>query len=393
MESNHNIEMNNINNSFDHNRYNNDIIVTPWEVLGDLEDKTYIRLIEKFGTQSISQELIEKVKKLTGEIHPLLKSQYFFSHRDMDWLLNKYENGEHFYLYTGRGPSGFIHLGHLLPWLFTKYLQDKFGAKLLFQITDDEKFLYNLGVTKETISTYTSENILDIIAIGFNPDLTRIIIDTKHIQHLYPIATEIARKITFSTAKAVFGFTNATNIGMIGFPSIQAAPCFLPSIIEKTPTPVLIPAAIDQDPYWRITRDIATKLGFYKPAQIHSKFLPSLSRDSKMSSSRPETAILTTDEPEIVEKKVLSSFTGGQATISLQKKLGGNADICPVYDYLKYFFDDEKESLERYLRCKSGNLLCGECKSDLANNTRDFIIEFQRKRDEAKDKVNDFMFE
>ena len=245
MESNHNIDMNNINNSFDQYNYNNDIIVTPWEVLGDLEDKTYIKLIEKFGTQAISQELIEKIKKLTGEIHPLIKSQYFFSHRDMDWLLNKYENGEHFYLYTGRGPSGFIHLGHLLPWLFTKYLQDKFGAKLLFQITDDEKFLYNLGATKETISKYTSENILDIIAIGFNPDLTRIIIDTKHIHHLYPIATEIARKITFSTAKAVFGFTNTTNIGMIGFPSIQAAPCFLPSIIEKTPTPVLIPAAID----------------------------------------------------------------------------------------------------------------------------------------------------
>ena len=161
---------------------------------------------------------------------------------------------------------------------------------------------------------------------------------------------------------------------MIGFPPIQAAPCFLPSIIEKKPTPVLIPAAIDQDPYWRITRDIATKLGFYKPAQIHSKFLPSLSRVSKMSSSRPETAIFTTDEPEIVEKKVLSSFTGGQATVSLQKKLGGNADICPVYSYLKYFFDNEKESLERYIRCKSGNLLCGECKSDLANNTRDFII-------------------
>ena len=387
------INTNNINNSFEHTKDNNDIIVTPWEVLGDLEDKTYIKLIEKFGTQSISQELLEKIKKLTGEIHPLIKSQYFFSHRDLDWLLTKYENGEHFYLYTGRGPSGFIHLGHILPWLFTKYIQDKFGSKLLFQITDDEKFLYNLGATKETISKYTSENILDIIAIGFRPDLTRIIVDTKHIHHLYPIATEIARKITFSTAKAVFGFTNTTNIGMIGFPPIQAAPCFLPSIIEKKPTPVLIPAAINQDPYWRITRDIAAKLGFYKPAQIHSKFLPSLSRVSKMSSSRPETAIFTTDEPEIVEKKVLSSFTGGQATVSLQKKLGGNADICPVYSYLKYFFDNEKESLERYIRCKSGNLLCGECKSDLANNTRDFIIEFKRKREKAKDKVKDFMFE
>lgn len=391
MEGHPNIDTDNINNPYDNYK---DIIVTPWEVLGDLEDKTYIKLIEKFGTQALSQELIEKFKKLTGEIHPLIKSQYFFSHRDFDWLLTKYENGDPFYLYTGRGPSGSVHLGHLLPWLFTKYLQDKFGSKLLFQLTDDEKFLYNLGATRETISKYTSENILDIIAIGFKPNLTKIIIDTKHINHLYPIAMEIAKKITFSTAKAVFGFTNTTNIGMIGFPPIQAAPCFLPSIIENKPTPVLIPAAIDQDPYWRITRDIAAKLGFYKPAQIHSKFLPSLSRGiSKMSSSKPETAIFTTDEPEIVEKKVLSSFTGGQATVSLQKKLGANADICPVYGYLKYFFDNEKESVERYIRCKSGNLLCGECKSDLANNTRTFIIEFKRKREKAKDKVKDFMFD
>jgi tryptophanyl-tRNA synthetase len=375
------------------NKNKDDILVTPWEVHGDLDDKNYVKLIEKFGTQSLSIELIEKIKKLTGEVHPLIKSQYFFSHRDLDWLLNKYENGESFYLYTGRGPSGFVHIGHILPWMFTKYLQDKFGSKLLFQITDDEKYLYNVGTTKETISKYTYENILDIIAIGFNPKLTRIIIDTKHINHLYPIATEIARKITFSTAKAVFGFTNSTNIGMIGFPPIQAAPCFLPSIIEKVPTPVLIPAAIDQDPYWRITRDIAEKLGFYKPAQIHSKFLPSLSQLSKMSSSKPETAILTTDEPEIVEKKVLSSFTGGQPTISLQKKLGANADICPVFWYLKYFFDDEKESFERYIKCKSGNLLCGECKSDLAHDTRNFVIEFKSKREKAKDKVKEFMFE
>ena len=384
---------NNIDYSYDNYQDNKDLIVTPWEVSGDLEDKMYIKLIERFGTQALSPDLIEKFRKLTGEIHPLIKSQYFFSHRDLDWLLTKYVNGDPFYLYTGRGPSGLVHIGHLLPWLFTKYLQDKFGSKLLFQLTDDEKFLYNAGATRETISKYTYENILDIIAIGFQPNLTRIIIDTKHINYLYPIATEIAKKITFSTAKAVFGFTNTTNIGMIGFPPIQAAPCFLPSIIEKKPTPVLIPAAIDQDPYWRITRDIAAKLGFYKPAQIHSKFLPSLSRISKMSSSKPETAIFTTDEPEIVEKKALSSFTGGQATISLQKKLGGNADICPVYAYLKYFFDTEKESLERYIRCKSGNLLCGECKSDLANNTKTFIIEFKQKREKAKDKVKDFMFD
>src|ERR687898_3052049 len=372
------------------NNVHKEFKVTPWEVEGEID---YNKLIENFGTQPITPEILVKVKDLIGEIHPMLKLQYFFSHRDFDWILSKYENGDKFYLYTGRGPSGMIHMGQLLPWIFTKYLQEKFNVKLLFQLTDDEKFLYGQDRTLEEIKHFTYENILDIIAVGFDHRKTKIIVDTKHIKHLYPIATELAKRITFSTAKAVFGFSNSTNIGMIGFPSIQAAPCFLPSIIEGKPTPVLIPAAIDQDPYWRMTRDIAAKLGFYKPAQIHSKFLPSLSRISKMSSSKPETAIFTTDEPEIVEKKALSSFTGGQATISLQKKLGGNADICPVYAYLKYFFDTEKESLERYIRCKSGNLLCGECKSDLANNTKTFIIEFKQKREKAKDKVKDFMFD
>ena len=64
MESNHNIDMNNINNPFDQYNYNNDIIVTPWEVLGDLEDKTYIKLIEKFGTSGYITRINRKNKEI-----------------------------------------------------------------------------------------------------------------------------------------------------------------------------------------------------------------------------------------------------------------------------------------------------------------------------------------
>jgi tryptophanyl-tRNA synthetase len=364
--------------------------VTPWEVEGEVD---YNELIEKFGTKPISQEIVEKIKKITGEIHPMLRLQYFFSHRDFDWVLDKYENGENFYLYTGRGPSGMVHMGHLMPWIFTKYLQDKFDSKLLFQLTDDEKFLYSQDRSREEIARYTYENILDIIAVGFNPHRTKIIIDTKHIQYLYPIATEIAKRITFSVAKSVFGFSSSTNIGMIGFPPIQAAPCFLPSIIEGRATPVLIPAAIDQDPYWRMTRDVAERMGYYKPAQIHSKFIPSLGPLGKMSSSKPQTALLTSDEPEIIEKKVSTAFTGGQATVALQRQLGGNAIGCPVFWYLRYFFDTEKQSDERLLKCKSGNLLCGECKSDLAKESKSFIIDFKKRREKAKDAIPKFTYD
>ena len=324
----------------------------------------------------------------------MLKLHYFFSHRDLDFILHKVEGGEKIYLYTGRGPSGMVHMGHLMPWMFTKYLQDKFGSKLLFQLTDDEKFLYSQDRTREEIKRFTYENILDIISIGFDPSNTKIIVDTVHIKHLYPIALEIAKRITFSTSKAVFGFSGSTNIGMIGFPPIQAAPCFLPSIIEGRPTPVLIPAAIDQDPYWRITRDVAEKMGFYKPAQIHSKFLPSLNATGgKMSSSKPETAVFTTDEPEVIEKKVCSAYTGGQATVALQRLYGGNALGCPVFWYLRYFFDDQKESDERFVKCISGNLLCGECKSDLARESKSFIAALKMRREKAKDRIQKYMYE
>jgi tryptophanyl-tRNA synthetase len=375
-----------------HNEFEKDSVrITPWEVVGHVD---YDRLIKEFGTQSIDSEIIEKFQKITGEVHPMLKLHYFFSHRDLDSILRKVESGEKIYLYTGRGPSGMVHMGHLMPWMFTKYLQDKFGSKLLFQLTDDEKFLYSQERTREEIRHYTYENILDIISVGFDPDNTKIIVDTTHIKHLYPIALEIAKRITFSTAKAVFGFSSSTNVGMIGFPPVQAAPCFLPSLIEGKPTPVLIPAAIDQDPYWRMTRDVAEKMGFYKPAQIHSKFLPSLdSRGGKMSSSKPETAIFTTDEPEVIEKKVSSAFTGGQATVALQRLYGGNALGCPVFWYLRYFFDDEKESDERFVKCISGNLLCGECKSDLARESKSFISTLKKRRESAKDSIEKYMYE
>jgi tryptophanyl-tRNA synthetase len=55
-------------------------------------------------------------------------------------------------------------------------------------------------------------------------------------------------------------------------------------------------------------------------------------------------------------------------------------------------FDTPSESNERELRCRSGNLLCGECKHDLSNHSTSFISIFQEKREKAKDLVSDFMY-
>jgi tryptophanyl-tRNA synthetase len=365
------------------------MVVTPWKVSGKID---YDRLIKKFGTQPLTESILNRINKHAGAIHPLLRRRFFFSHRDLDWILDQYDEGRSFVLYTGRGPSGPVHLGHVVPWIFTKHLQDVFEAKLYFQLTDDEKFLIHPEHTLERVEAFTRDNILDIIAIGFDPEKTKIIADIRDVDALYEIAVKVAKHINFSTVRAVFGFEESSNIGIIFFPAMQAVPAFLESELTGERVPCLIPAAIDQDPYWRVTRDVASKLGYYKPSQIHCKFLPGLGKGGKMSSSIPETCIFMKDSPQAAAKKIMDSFTGGQSTAAEQRQLGGSPEICPVYYYQHYLFeDDDKKVEELWRKCKSGEILCGECKSLLIEKVQDFLVEHQRKREAAKDKVERYL--
>ena len=149
---------------------NKEFKVTPWEISGEVN---YDKLIKEFGTKKIDSSLLNRIKKHTKELHPFLKRGIFFSHRDLNWLLDEYEKNNKFFLYTGRAPSGPIHIGHLIPWIFTKWLQDKFDVDLWFQFPDEEKFLFKEGLTLEDKNKYLHENALDIIALGFNKKKTK----------------------------------------------------------------------------------------------------------------------------------------------------------------------------------------------------------------------------
>ena len=363
----------------------NEMIVTPWEVRGKVD---YERLIREFGTQPLTEELLRRISKHTGEVQLQLRRQLFFSHRDLDVVLDLYEKGTKFVLYTGRGPSGPVHIGHLIPWIFTKYLQDKFDTRLYFQVTDDEKFVVDDEANLSETTKLGYENTLDLIALGFEPENTFIIYDVQDIHLLYDIALEVAKRITYSTAKATFGFQDSTNLGWVFWPALQAVPCFIHKKLTGENVPALIPAAIDQDPYWRITRDIAPKLGYFKPAQIHNRFLPGLGVGGKMSSSDPETAILTTESPEVVKRKVWNAFTGGKGTVAEQRRLGADPGACSVYQYFLFLFeDDDKKLAERERQCMTGEVLCGECKKDLTERINKFLAKHQKKREEARNTI------
>ena len=364
-----------------------EFVVTPWRVEGKVD---YGKLIEKFGTSPIDDELLQRLIKAAGAKHHLLTRRIFFSHRDLDKVLDDWEAGKGFFLYTGRGPSGPMHIGHIIPFYFTKWLQERFKVNVYIQLTDDEKFLEEeKGLTLDETRKWAYENALDIAAVGFDPDRTFIFQDTEYVRNMYPLALKVARKVNFSWVRAVFGFTPQTNIGMTFYPAIQV----VPALFERKRC--LIPAAIDQDPYWRIQRDIAESLGFYKTAAIHSKFLPPLTGPiGKMSASKPESAIYLHEDAKSVRKKIWQAYSGGQPTAELHRKLGGNPEVDVAYQWLYYFFepDDVKvKKLEEDYR--SGKMLSGEMKNILIEKVVKFLEEHQTRREEAKELLHLFKYD
>lgn len=109
-----------------------------------------------------------------------------------------------------------------------------------------------------------------------------------------------------------------------------------------------------------------------------------------MSSSRPETAIYTTDSPEAARRKVMGAFTGGRATIEEQKRLGADPDVCTVFWSNYFMLEPDDEQINNLRRiCKGGGILCGDCKALLADKVVKFLKDHQRRREEARKVVND----
>ncbi|KAG0164394.1 tryptophan--tRNA ligase [Apophysomyces sp. BC1034] len=380
--------------------------VTPWEVEGAVVDGVqqaidYNKLIDQFGTKRIDEELLQRFEKLTGrKPHVLLRRGTFFSHREFNRILDRYEQKKPFFLYTGRGPSSAsMHLGHMVPFVFCQWLQDVFDVPIVIQLTDDEKFLFKPTLTVEKCNEFAYENAKDIIACGFKPEKTFIFSNLDFVGGaFYHNIVRISRCITSNQSKATFGFNDSDNVGKLHFVSVQAAPSFSNSFPQifgtKKDIPCLIPCAIDQDPYFRLTRDVAQKLKYPKPCLIHAKFFPALQGpQTKMSASIDTSAIFMSDTPNQIKKKINKyAFSGGAATLEEHKANGGNPDVDVAYQYLSFFLDDDEELKKIYDSYKSGELMTGELKQKCIEVLQGFVASFQKKKSEiTKETVAYFM--
>ncbi|KAF2223925.1 hypothetical protein BDZ85DRAFT_260058 [Elsinoe ampelina] len=390
---------------------------------GNIKAIDYEALREKFNTSALTEEHLKRFEQVTGKPpHRLMRRKLFFSHRDFDRILDQYEKYGFFMLYTGRGPSsGSMHLGHSVPFLFTKELQDIFDVPLVIMLTDDEKFLYTRnknqgkptpGAALGDFMKYASDNAKDIIALGFDIKKTFIYTDYGYVGgHFYQNISEFEALLTNNQIRGALGFDGSTNVGLNAYAAKQCVAAFAssypvlfgaddfrpPDWKEERPRksiaaiPTLIPCAIDQEPWFRLVRENSDRMENPSPkaALILSKFLTALQGPGgKMSASDPNSAIFMSDTPKQIEKKINRfAFSGGGATKEEHERDGGNPDVDVAYAYLSYFLESDEELSELEANYRKGTLSTGELKKKCIAELQKFVGAFQERRAKVTDEV------
>uniref|UniRef100_A0A0L8FKV9 Tryptophan--tRNA ligase, cytoplasmic n=1 Tax=Octopus bimaculoides TaxID=37653 RepID=A0A0L8FKV9_OCTBM len=332
-------------------------VVNPWNVVSkSAKGVDYDKLITRFGCSPLDQNLLDRMEKIIGQpLHHFLRRGIFFAHR---------------------------------------WLQEVFDVPLVIQMTDDEKFLWK-DFSVEEASRLAHENIKDIIAIGFDPEKTFIFSDFQHMgqsEIFYRTVVNIQKLVTFNQVKGIFGFNDSDSIGKIAFPAVQAAPsfsCAFPKIFNKKSIPCLIPCAIDQDPYFRMTRDVAPRMSVLKPSTMYSTFFPALQgSQSKMSASDATSSIFLTDTNAQIKNKINKyAFSGGGATVEEHKANGGNCDVDVSYQYLRFFLEDDDRLEQIRKDYTSGELLTGYLKKELIGILQKIVSEHRERRAKVTDEV------
>jgi len=315
-----------------------------------------------------------------------------FGHRGFKEIADSIENGKDYIMMTGLMPSGRFHFGHKMVADQIIWHQEK-GAKIYIAAADIESYLMRNVSLEDGRKTAIEEYLSNYIALGLKEKNLHFWFQSDYEVPYYRFRDTISKRATFNELKAIYGDLSTNKI-IAAF--TQVADILHTQLPEfEGPLPTIVPVGADQDPHIRLTRDVATRAKKeYKlrpPAATFHSFMEGL-QGGKMSSSDPKSHIALRDEPKAAAKKVMSAATGGRPTADEQRKDGGMPEVCAVYKfYFYHLVPDDKKLQDIYNECKSGSILCGECKKRCADMLEKYLIEHQKKLPKAEEKARDIV--
>lgn len=228
---------------------------------------------------------------------------------------------------------------------------------------------------------------MEILAFGFNPKKTFVFINSLSYNLLSPNFIKLAKYTKLNEVAPVFGFdAESLSIGKAYFPLLEIVPAYPSTFGFSKDTRCLVPAAMDQDPFFRLARDKAKTVNENKPSTVYLKLLPALKgAHTKMSSTGDKPISMVDSQEEIASKIKKFAYSGGKETLADHRKYGGNCEIDISFQYLKFFMEDDCRLEEIRQDYSSGKMTSGEIKSICIDVIQKFLKNYQTKLAELKE--------
>ena len=357
----------------------------PW---GTSTIKDYARLQSEFGIEPVAP-LIPRFKRPS----PHLSRGIDFGQRDLVRVLDAVDKNKPYVVMSGIKPTGDFHLGTKMTADDMIYFQSLSKKGTVFYAVADVEAYADNGLSFEQTSKIATRNVADILALGLDPDRAVVYLQSEELK-VMRLGTVFSKGVTNNMLRAIYG---ERQIGLYMAALYQAGDILMPQLPELGgPKPVLVPVGADQDPHIRLSRDLAARYheeyGFIPPSSIYHRLMLSLNGSDKMSKRAADSLLTLDDSQKDATKKISTAFTGGRDTVEEQRRLGGRAEICPVYDLYRFHFARDDEHVERvYQECTKGIRLCGECKQEAMGLVKEFLSEHQRKREALMKDAKDLM--
>jgi len=345
--------------------------------------KDYTKTIKEFGLDSFNLNLFPNPNRI-------MRRNILFGGRDLKVISDCIKNKKPYYVLSGIMPtSEKVHLGTKMVIENIKYFQEH-GAKTYILVADLEAAAAR-GRTLEEGRRYALDfHIPSYIAFGLDPKKTIFYFQSENKQ-VMNAAYEFAKKITLNEFRAIYG---SADPGRIMSAVTQVADILYPQF-EK-PIPGIIPVGLDQDPHIRLTRDIIKRFKsrkFVPVSSIYHKYMPSLDGSIKMSKSTKDSCIEIPEDAKSACRKIKRALTGGRDTTEEQRKLGGRPEKCMVFElYKQHLIENDKELDKIYKKCKSGKMLCGECKQMACEKMAVFMQNIKKDIDKARKNIDKLNF-
>lgn len=317
-----------VNETTNIDTFNNQIKIFMMEHF-NIEKKNHKDLLfEQFGINKFTNDSKSKLPWIEPNLLDLIEFERGFDSFDFNKL-------SQYYLYTGRGPSqDTLHIGHLLGLELIKALSSQFESKIFFMIADDEKIIRD-SIEEKQMESNVLNTIDQLEKIGFNNTNTKFHINSKDISPSdYQIMIKLMSLVTVEQLSNIFG--KKDNIGEYFYVFYQLVPCFL-SINHQC----IVICGIDQDPFFRLARYLAKRLGFKPPIILYTKSVPGLDGSEKMSTSiSSSNPIFLSDSVETIKKKIFEIKKVGAGTLDELFEKGADLDSDTLIQLARLFETD-----------------------------------------------------